>query len=279
MAVQATLQLPVGTIRVVRFNFAAPIDDVLLNTQSHWLELSLTPRVRNARACYPDRWRPHRFEAIGDVFMVPAGQTFHARGDSGSHTGILCLLHSDPIRCWIQDNADWTDSCLSAALNIRCVNIRNLLLRLGEEAQHPGFASEAMTTLITEQLLIELARYYSSRKDEPAIGALEQWCLHLIDERLMDLSQTPTLAELAALCNLSTRQLTRAFRVSRGCSIGNYIAQNRIDRAKRSLERGESIKVISYSLGFSSPAAFTYAFHRATGNTPGAYRRNFNNSK
>ena len=39
------------------------------------------------------------------------------------------------------------------------------------------------------------------------------------------LGPLPSLAELAELCALSVRQLTRGFRASRGCSLGEHIAQ------------------------------------------------------
>jgi AraC-like DNA-binding protein len=80
-------------------------------------------------------------------------------------------------------------------------------------------------------------------------------------------------AQLAIeLCKLSVRQLTRGFRVSRGCSIGDYVANNRIERAKRLLASAQSIKTIAYSLGFNSSSGFCFAFRRATGMTAGEFR-------
>ena len=270
--VDAALQTPLLAAHLVRFNFAAPIDDVLLDTNSHWLDLCLTPRLRNARACYPDRWNPQRFEPLGDVYLVPAGQAFHARGDGGGHTALICQLHSNPARQSFEADLKWTSKRLEASLNIRSPHIRSLLLRLGEEARHPGFASDVWAELIAGQLVIELMRYYTSLTDGPVTGGLATWRLRLIDERLNELARPPSLTELADLCRLSPRQLTRAFRVSRGCSIGKYIEQSRIELAKRLLERGQCLKVISSEIGFDSPASFCYAFRRATGETPGEYR-------
>jgi AraC family transcriptional regulator len=103
-------------------------------------------------------------------------------------------------------------------------------------------------------------------------GELARWRLRLIDERLHDVEQIPTLSELAALCKLSARQLTRGFRASRGCSIGAYVAGRRIERAKQLLASDQSIKTVAYSLGFTSSSAFCFAFRRATGITPGEFR-------
>jgi AraC family transcriptional regulator len=103
-------------------------------------------------------------------------------------------------------------------------------------------------------------------------GELARWRLLAIDEPLNDAQEIPTLSELAALCKLSVRQLTRGFRASHGCSIGDYIANSRIERAKRLLASDQSIKTIAYSLGFNSSSGFCSAFRRATGMTPGEFR-------
>jgi AraC family transcriptional regulator len=104
-------------------------------------------------------------------------------------------------------------------------------------------------------------------------GGLAAWRLRLIDERLREIRAAPTLEELAKLCNLSVRQLTRGFRASRGRSIGEHVAQCRIENAKRLLATDESVKAIAYSLGFSSPSSFSFAFRRATGETPREFRQ------
>jgi AraC family transcriptional regulator len=96
--------------------------------------------------------------------------------------------------------------------------------------------------------------------------------LRLIDERLADLRQVPTLSELAALCKLSVRQLTRGFRASRGLSIGDHVAAIRIERAKQLLVSDLNIKSIAHMSGFASPSAFCFAFRHASGMTPGEFR-------
>jgi AraC family transcriptional regulator len=71
---------------------------------------------------------------------------------------------------------------------------------------------------------------------------------------------------------MSVRQLTRAFRASRGCSIGRYVAHSQIDHAKRLLATEQTVKAVAHSLGFSSSSRFAFAFRRATGETPRAFR-------
>jgi AraC family transcriptional regulator len=273
MTVDAEIRVPVALTQLVRFHMTSPADNILREEHSYWLDLCLTPRPRNARACYLDRWGPHRFERIGHVFLLPPQETLHARSDGGpTQTSVLCHLRPESIRQWFEGDLEWTDCQLEASLDIPDVNIRRSLLRLAAEMRNPGFASEALTELIVAQLAIELGRYCTVVKQGPATGGLAPWRLRLIDERLREVREAPTLAELAALCNLSVRQLTRAFRASRGRSIGDYVAQCRIDHAKRLLATEQSVKAIAYSLGFASPSGFSFAFRCATGRTPREYR-------
>jgi len=197
-----------------------------------------------------------------------------ARSDGGStQASILCLLRPEPLRQWFEGDLEWTDRRLEASLDIPDANIRGLLLRLAEELRHPGFASQVLVELISAQVAIELARYCAAVNDGPSSGGLAPWRLRLIEERLKEIRESPTLSDLAGLCNLSVRQLTRAFRASRGRSIGDYVAHCRLDNAKRLLATDESVKAIAYSLGFASPSSFSFAFRRATGKTPREFRQ------
>lgn len=76
------------------------------------------------------------------------------------------------------------------------------------------------------------------------------------------------LTEPVTQLGLTHTPNTRAFRATRGQSIGGHVAQCRIDHAKRLLSADSSIKAVAYTLGFASPSSFSFAFRRATGQTP-----------
>lgn len=273
MTLEAELKVPAATVQLARFHMTEPVDNVLRETDTFWLDLCLTPRPRNARACYRKRWSPHRFEPLGTLFIVPPGETMLARSDVGSpQTSVLCHLSPEPIRQWFEGELEWTDRRLEASLDIPDANVRHLLLRMLEELRQPGFASVALVELMAMQIAIELCRYWVGIKEGPSMGGLASWRLRMIDERLHELGETPSLSELAALCKLSVRQLTRGYRASRNRSIGDHIAECRIEHAKRLLASGESIQSTSRTLGFSSASSFCVAFRRATGETPRTYR-------
>jgi AraC family transcriptional regulator len=273
MTLDAEIRVPVAVTRLARFHITEPADNILCDEDAYWLDLCLTPRPRNARACYVDRWAPHRFERIGNVFILPPREAMRIKSDGGpSQASVLCHLRPEALCQWFDGDLKWTDRRREAGLDITDANIRRLLLRLAQEMRNPGFASEALVELIAAQLAIELCRYCTAVREGPPTGGLAPWRLRRIDERLKEVGAAPTLSELAALCNLSLRQLGRAFRASRGHSIGDHVAQCRIDHAKRLLVTDESVKAIADSLGFASASSFSCAFRSATGQTPREFR-------
>jgi AraC family transcriptional regulator len=274
MTIEAELRVPVATVQVVHYVFVEPVSGAMREDQDYRLDLCLTPRPRNARACYSDRWAPHRFERLGPVWLLPPGETLQACSDGNRRQrSLVCHVRSEQMRAWLQRDLEWTDRRLAAILDIPDANIRGLLLRLAEEVRHPGFASEMLVELICAQIAIELGRYCAAVIEGPMTGGLAPWRLRMIDERLREVQAAPTLAELAELCQLSVRQLTRGFRASRGCSIGDHVAHSRLEQAKQLLAGDQSVKAIAYSLGFSSPSSFSYAFRRLLGDTPRQFRQ------
>jgi AraC family transcriptional regulator len=85
--------------------------------------------------------------------------------------------------------------------------------------------------------------------------------------------RAPTLAEIAGACRMSTRHLTRAFRKETGLTLGAYVEQVTIERAKTMLRETQTpIATIAVNTGFATPAGFSAAFRRATGQTPRGFR-------
>ncbi len=270
--VEAEVPLEIGRVEIVRKFFNGPID-ISGSSHMHHLELTLLPNSSTARFCFPDRWGPHRFEPIGELFLLPAQTMVHAKSDCRQQNSIVCWFDPGAVAAWLGSDLEWTDSRLHGSLDIVNSSIRSLLFRIGEEVRNPGFASEALIELMAGQVTIELSRHLAQIDERKRRAGLPPWCLKRIDERLAAGGSAPALAELAALCHLSVRHLTRAFRTSRGRSIGSYIAEQRIDHAKQLLALGLRVKSVAHSTGFTAASNFAAAFLRATGETPRQYRR------
>lgn len=267
-----------GHVKVVHQYWNEPID-ISGRSDLHHLELTLLPTSRNAQARFTDYWSPHRFEPMGQLFFLPARQMVNARSDCRQQQSIVCNFDPAAVETWLDDKLRWTDDRLRAALDIANARIRNLLFNIGEEVRAPGFASGTMIELMAGQIAIELSRHLFGIEDETRASNITQRRMQLIEQRVVENCMPPTLLELAELCGISVRQLTRSFRVSRGRSIGNYIAEQRLNHAKRMLADGMSIKSVAFSTGFSAPSNFTAAFTRATGETPRQYRQRHSHKK
>ncbi|MFA7586691.1 MAG: helix-turn-helix transcriptional regulator [Novosphingobium sp.] len=273
MIVEAELACPLMSAQIVRFDIPAPTEAAILDPEFYQINMCLTPRPLNARASYRQRWGPHRFDRLGDIFLLPPGEEIYIKGGSGKQASLLCQIRPEAISAIIGSDLHWTDQKLAATIDISSARIRALLFRITAEVRYPALAAERMLEFLGGALAIELARFCQEVDERPITGGLAGWRLRLIDERLSDTPQAPSLAELATLCNLSVRQLTRGFKVSRHCSIGDYIEQRRMENAKRMLMAGESVKTIAFAMGFSSPSSFTFAFRRAVGISPSQFRQ------
>jgi AraC family transcriptional regulator len=270
--VEAEVPLEIGRVEIVRKFFDGPID-ISGSSRMHHLELTLLPNSSSSRFCFPDRWGPDRFEPNGELFLLPAQLMVRAKSDCRQQISIVCWFDPGAVAAWLGSDLEWTESRLQGSLDIVNSSIRSLLFRIGEEIRNPGFASETLIELMAGQVTIELSRHLAQLDQVKRKAGLPPWCLKRIDERLADGGSAPALFELAALCNLSVRHLTRAFRASRGRSIGSYIAENRINHAKQLLALGLRVKSVAHSTGFTAASNFAAAFLRATGESPRQYRR------
>jgi AraC-like DNA-binding protein len=81
------------------------------------------------------------------------------------------------------------------------------------------------------------------------------------------------LSDLARECGLSVSHFVQAFRRTFGMSPYRWLIERRIDRAKTLLSTGDlPIADIAVQSGFSDEAAFTRAFGRIVGESPGRWR-------
>jgi AraC family transcriptional regulator len=268
--IEAEASFAFGRAQLVRRAWEEPID-IVGCAEDHRLEFAMLPPSSTARGCFPDRQGALQFKRIGEVFFLPAGQVVHAQSSCRHQYSVVCNFHPGAAELYGSQTLQWTDARLVASLNITNSSIRSLLSRIAEELRNPRFAGDSLIQMMAGQIGIELTRYLMGVEEPSCIGGLTSRNLRLIDERLAEDGSSPTLADLATLCGLSVRHLTRAFRISRRRSIGDYIAECRIQRAKLMLASGMSVKRIAYTLGFSTPAALSTAFRRATGERPRDY--------
>ncbi len=75
-------------------------------------------------------------------------------------------------------------------------------------------------------------------------------------------------SELAHICRVSHRQLQRFFRARFGLTPRQFLDEMRLNEAPHLLAELNSIKQVSYELGFNHPSHFIRKFKRVYGCTP-----------
>ena len=270
--IEAKHKTELGQVALVNYSWDEPID-VTGASDLHILQLCLLPLPKTSEARFEQHWGDNRFESFGPISLLPARQTVHCRSELRQQKSVFCGFDQAAIENWMEQRIDWEHYPFEQLLDIKNSKLRNLLLGVCEELSRPNFGSEIMVELITGQVVVELCRHLAGLNETKAYGGLSARNLRLIEERVSEQVLPPSIRELADLCDLSTRHLSRAFRTSRGLSIGEYISEWRIHHAKQLLASGTSVKSVAYSVGFSAPSNFTTAFVRETGVTPTQYLR------
>jgi AraC family transcriptional regulator len=106
-------------------------------------------------------------------------------------------------------------------------------------------------------------------------GGLAPWQGRRVTEMMREtLEGNIRLSNMARECGLSVSHFARAFRKSFGKSPYRWLLERRIDHAKALLMTSDlPIADIAIRSGFSDQAAFTRAFGRIVGDSPGRWRR------
>ena len=277
LSVDAQLSAPGVAVQLQTLDIHDEIDTHLRERDVYRLDLCLGARASRARLCFSDHWPPHRFEEPGSIFLLPPGEIVRIRSGAGRQKLIICRLQAGHVTDWLDGDLawtrpPWTRPRIDASFDVGSLRVKTLLLRLAREASNPGFASGVLAEAIGVQIAIELERYYRNVTAQAGKGGLPAWRRALIHDRLRA-PPPPGLAELASLCQLSVRQLARGFRASEGISIGRFVAEARLDHAKRLLAKGATVESVALTVGFRSVTSFCFAFRTSTGVTPGEYKR------
>lgn len=89
-----------------------------------------------------------------------------------------------------------------------------------------------------------------------------------------NLSQRPSINQLAHIAGMSVYQLDRRMRRVFGLTTGQWVLKTRISHASRALlETDKPVAEIALEAGYADQSAFTRQFRRSTGLSPTEYRR------
>jgi AraC family transcriptional regulator len=147
-----------------------------------------------------------------------------------------------------------------------------LLAEHGSDSPEGKLFSDSLIQTLTLHLL----RNYStaSLRNESLNGGLSGYKLRRVKEFIdANLDEDLSLAEIAAVAELSQFHFARAFRKTTGLTPQQYLMQQRIERAKHLLAE-EDLPIVEVSLrsGFKNQSHFTTLFRKFTKLTPKTWR-------
>lgn len=153
----------------------------------------------------------------------------------------------------------------------------SLLPLLAEELREPRPGGDAVATRLADVLVVETVRAWLADEPDAAGG----WLAALRDPRLgpavaavhRDPGHGWTLGRLARVAAMSRSSFAARFTAVVGTPPMTYVAVARMRQAREMLVGGSSVAGVAAALGYGSEAAFSRAFARVTGQTPGRVRR------
>jgi AraC-like DNA-binding protein len=149
--------------------------------------------------------------------------------------------------------------------------------RVTEESRLGRAGSDTVLTRLAELMFIEVVRRYLDTLPEGQTGWLAGLRDEVVGRTLTLIHAQPghpwTLAELASAAASSRTSLTRRFTELIGQPPMQYLGQWRMQVAANLLAQGSGkVAAVGAEVGYDSEAAFSRAFKKATGQSPGAWR-------
>ncbi len=153
--------------------------------------------------------------------------------------------------------------------------VLHIALALKAEIQSGCMSGKLYGESLGTALASRLVQNYAVNKPQVEFhlnGLPKSQLLKVIDYIDTHLHQDISILDLAKLINMSESHFSRSFKQSVGIAPYQYLIQQRIEKAKKLLQRREiSIADIALNCGFANQTHLTKVFRQVTGVTPKTY--------
>jgi len=260
-----------------RYFWSKPVEMTLHAMSEHLvINMALTPRPAHTRLERIRGGCETKGEDAGRLLVMIPGVPFHLVAPSGSFRSLFCAISCSRFETLVGDRIDWeTLSPFGGELRSG-FGIESHLTRIHDELVRDRIGRRDMIDAALEMICIEMTRRFrqgSPSRPDFHVGGLSAWRTRAIMNRVNAEQPAPQVAELARICGLTERQLSRAFKAETGLTIGRFVAEVTMERAHRLLTTTKlSVTEIALMLGFASADSFAQAFRRLTGTTPSRAR-------
>lgn len=262
-----------GCVEIREFEWDRP-GWVMSDTDHFYITQLISPLKgeQTLRWTHPGDGRPLSVSQFG--VHAPPSPKMIAHGP-GRACFLICQIEVARFRA-ITGAETWPDEWALRGLASASPFFKALLDRLTGEVLRPHPDSAAFVDALLIAFVMELHRVVQRDAQVEDRAALAGWQLDRVRSLVWEHGpRTPTIAEIAASCRISVRQLTRGFRAAERMSLHDYIAEARLTKARTLLADGrKSLKAVAAEAGFATPSHFSAAFRRSIGCSPSEYRAN-----
>jgi AraC family transcriptional regulator len=234
--------------------------------------------------CNVDGSRRSARPATGSMWLKPMGGRYDEACIASAQLQVLNLYIPSVVFANLDDYCNLPaapDRCVRYECGIRDEVINQVGLALLSEMM---CATAAGNMLVETSSLLLAARLAQAHLEAGPVRMPAE-SRHRLDSRRLGrvlehveahLADDIAVVDLANVACLSIFHFTRAFSAAVGMPPHRYVSHRRLESAKAMIATGRvSLGEVALACRFSSQSSFARAFRRATGLTPGEYRRTF----